>query len=108
MQDHSTDGYYMAMRAKGFSSNTMDTIRKQHCPNCNFEFALVYGRTTACRGCAEALNNCPKIRCPKCDHEWFMREVDDIANKNREHEVADHISGIVTTYYDDMGWKKNR
>jgi hypothetical protein len=37
-----------------------------------------------------------------------MREVGHIADKYRENEVADHISEVVTTYYDDMGWKKNR
>jgi hypothetical protein len=102
------DNYYNAMRAKGFSRNTVDSVRKHKCPNCSFEFALVYGRTTACRGCAEAVNNCPKVRCPKCDHEWFMREVGHIADKYRENDVADHISDVITTYYDDMGWKKNR
>ena len=108
MVDQSRDGYYMSMEAKGFSRNTVDATRKQKCPNCSFEFALVYGRTTACRGCAEVVKNCPKIRCPKCDHEWYLREVGHIADKHREHQVADHISDIITDYYDSQGWKKNR
>jgi hypothetical protein len=34
--------------------------------------------------------------------------VGHIADKHREHEVADHISNIITDYYDSQGWKKNR
>jgi hypothetical protein len=108
MQDHSLDGYYMAMRAKGFSRNTIDSVRKQHCPNCHFEFALVYGRTTACRGCAEVVNNCPKVRCPKCDHEWFIKDVSHINDKYRGRAVENHVSDVVTKYYEDNGWKKTR
>jgi hypothetical protein len=108
MHNHATDGYYQAMRASGFSRNTVDSLRKQKCPNCSFEFALVYGRTTACRGCAEALNNCPKVRCPKCDFEWFIKDMEHIGDKYQGRSVETHISEIVQKYNDDMGWKKTR
>lgn len=108
MQDNATEGYYAAMKAGGFSSNTLDSIRKHKCPNCSFEFALVYGRTTACRGCAEVVKNCPKIRCPKCDFEWFIKDIGHINNKYRGRAVETHISDIVEKYYDDNGWKKTR
>ncbi len=103
-----TDHYYEAMRAKGFSRNTVDSVRKMKCPQCSFEFALVYGRTTACRGCAEALRSCPKARCPKCDVEFYISEAQNIGNQYRERQMADHISNIVTDYNEAQGWKKSR
>jgi hypothetical protein len=103
-----TDRYYEAMRQKGFSNNTMDSIRKVKCPNCGFEFSLTYARTFACRGCAEAVRNCPKVRCAKCDTEFYMKDMAHIANQYKERAVATHMNKIVTDYYDDNGWKKSR
>jgi DNA-directed RNA polymerase subunit RPC12/RpoP len=102
------DTYYEAMRQKGFSRNTVDSVRKIKCPQCGFEFALVYGRTTACRGCPEAIRSCPKARCPKCDLEFFIKEAPNIANPYRQRQVADHMSGVWTDYLGEQGWKKSR
>ena len=103
-----TERYYEAMRQKGFSSNTMDSIRKVKCPKCGFEFSLTYARTFACRGCAEALRNCPKVRCAKCDHEFYIEKMPEIKNAQQGKSLEDHITKVMTDYYDEQGWKKNR
>ncbi|MBP8685696.1 MAG: hypothetical protein KBH31_02415 [Methanomassiliicoccales archaeon] len=102
------DGYYQAMRSRGFSRDTVDSIRRFKCPNCGFEFSITYARTFACRGCPEVMNNCPKVRCSKCDYEFYFRETPHITGKLREREVSHHISAIVEDYYKQQGWKKGR
>ncbi len=102
------DGYYRAMEGQGISRNTVDSIRKFKCPNCGFLFSITYARTFACRGCAEVMNSCPKVRCAKCDHEFYIKETPHIQNAMRERQVSDHISTIVQDYYAQQGWKKNR
>ena len=71
-----TDRYYQAMRQKGFSSNTMDSIRK--------------------------------VKCPKCDTEFYMKEMPHIATPLKERAVASHMSKINADYYDENGWKRSR
>ena len=102
------DTYYSAMRAKGFSRNTVDSIRRFKCPNCGFEFSITYARTFACRGCAEVMNNCPKVRCAKCDHEFFFKEAPHIHGDLRERQISQHVTSVVKEYYKEQGWKKNR
>ena len=97
------------MKSKGFSPNTMRSVRKTiTCPNCGFVFSLTYARTIACRGCAEAVGNCPKVRCAKCDNEFYLKETPHIGNQYKERAVANHMSNINTRYYDENGWKKSR
>jgi hypothetical protein len=69
---------------------------------------LTYARTFACRGCAEAVRNCPKVRCAKCDTEFYMKDMAHIANPYKERAVATHMNKIITDYYDENGWKKSR
>lgn len=102
------DRYYQAMRAHGLSPNTVDSLRKFTCPNCGFQFSITYARTFACRGCAEVMNNCPKVRCAKCDHEFFFREAPHIRGEMRERQISQHVTSIVSDYYNQQGWKKNR
>lgn len=100
--------YSEAMRSKGFSHDTLSVLRKIECPVCGFSFSLTYARTFACRGCPMAVKSCPKARCAKCDHEFYIKEFDHVATKHGERRVADHMSNVVEEYINEMGWKKSR
>lgn len=100
--------YYDAMKSKGFSYNTTASLKKFKCPNCGFEFTMIYGRTFACQGCSEAQKDCPKLRCEKCDEEFFIKETPQIDNDYQQKMMAEHICRIVTKYHDDLGNKPNR
>lgn len=103
------DGYWDAMRAKGFGPDTMRSVRKTiTCPQCGFVFSLTYARTFACRGCAQAVSGCPKVRCAKCDHEFYLREMSEVGDPYREHHLAKHITEVVDDYYKERGIKKTR
>jgi len=103
------DGYWEAMKQKGFGPNTMRSVRKTiTCPNCGFVFSLTYARTFACRGCPEAVGSCPKVRCAKCDNEFFLREMNEVGDAYREHHLAEHMANVVDDYYKGRGIKKTR
>ena len=102
------DSYYTAMREKGFGPDTMRSIRKMKCPNCGFEFSLTYARSFACRGCPSSVGGCPKVRCAKCDYEFYIREMPDVGTKLRERSLQDHINDVMVDYYRENGWKKSR
>ncbi len=97
------DSYFQAMKSKGFSCKTTASVRKFDCPCCGFSFSLVYARTFACQGCSEATKGCPKVRCDKCDHEFYMDQMPVINNKTQQRILSDHICGIVNDRYDDLG-----
>lgn len=103
-----TEGFYDAMRSKGFSPETVRSLRKFKCPDCGFEFSMIYARTIACQGCSEAMKDCPKVRCAKCDLEILIRDTPEVIGKYHERHMADHISRIVTKYNKDMGWSGRR
>lgn len=107
-RDSIAPGYAQAMRDRGFSWNTVASIRKIACPSCGFMFSLTYGRTIACRGCPQATKNCPKARCAKCDHEFYIQEMPHVGNKYAERSVAEHMSNIETTYNEQVGRKRHR
>lgn len=102
------DSYYQAMRSKGFSENTMKSLRRMRCPVCGFEFSLVYARTFACAGCAQSVTGCPKVRCAKCDHEFYIEEMREVNGEKAAKSLADHISDVVDEYNEAYGLKKNR
>jgi DNA-directed RNA polymerase subunit RPC12/RpoP len=102
------DGFYEAMRAKGFSYNTTASLKKFKCPYCGFEFSMMYARTFACQGCSEAWKDCPKVRCAKCDAEFFMTETPQIHNEYQQRNISEHISRIVTDWNESQGHKPNR
>lgn len=102
------DGYYQSMNTRGFSENTMKSIRRMKCPVCGFEFSLVYARTFACAGCSNATTGCPKVRCAKCDHEFYIEEMLEVNGKRAARSLADHISDIVEEYNESYGLEKNR
>ncbi len=99
------NSYYEAMKAKGFSYETTASVRKFDCPNCGFRFSLVYARAFACQGCSEVVKGCPKVRCNKCDHEFFMDRMPDVNGKEQQRIMSDHICKIVNSRYDDLGIK---
>lgn len=98
------NGYFEEMRARGFSYNTTASVRKKlKCPSCGFEFSLVYARAVACQGCSEAICGCPKVRCARCDSEFFLQESPDIHTKMQERDLADHINRIIVERNSDLG-----
>ena len=107
--DRIDPNYAMAMREKGFSWNTLASIRKVSCPRCGFMFSLTYARTVACRGCPMATKNCPKTRCAKCDHEFYLSEMPHVGNdKFTGRSVAVHQSNIESQYNEQLGRKRHR
>ncbi|WP_019177903.1 hypothetical protein [Methanomassiliicoccus luminyensis] len=106
---HIDPAYAMAMREKGFSWNTLASIRKVSCPQCGFMFSLTYSRTVACKGCPMATQNCPKARCAKCDHEFYLNEMPHVGNnKYTARSVAVHQSNIESQYNEQLGRKRHR
>jgi DNA-directed RNA polymerase subunit RPC12/RpoP len=97
------DGFYEAMRQKGFSYNTTTALKKFQCPYCGFEFSMMYARTIACQGCSEAWKNCPKLRCAKCDSEFPMTETPNVSNELQQRNMAEHISKIVVDWNEAQG-----
>ena len=95
--------YFEAMREHGFSYNTTASVRKMTCPRCGFAFSLVYARTFACQGCSHAAKGCPKVRCAKCDLEFFLEQSPDVQNKVQERTLANHITGIINERNRDLG-----
>ncbi|MDR0508291.1 MAG: hypothetical protein LBG63_00460 [Candidatus Methanoplasma sp.] len=102
------DGFSESMRQKGFSYETTASLRKFKCPYCGFEFSLVYARTFACQGCSEAWKNCPKVRCNKCDTEFFITETPHANNEIEQRLLAEHVSEVVTKFNKDMGYRPSR
>lgn len=99
------NSYFEAMKAKGFSYETTASVRKFDCPYCGFSFSLVYARTFACQGCSEAVKGCPKVRCNKCDHEFFIDRIPEVKGKEQQRAMSDHICNIVNGRFDDLGIK---
>ncbi|MDD3233091.1 MAG: hypothetical protein PHT00_02850 [Candidatus Methanomethylophilus sp.] len=99
--------FYSNMNAYGFSNNTVASIRKFKCPRCGFEFSLVYARAIACQGCSEAAKNCPKVRCNKCDYEFYLDQTPDVLNKVQQNTLANHICKIVNDRNDGIGIASN-
>ncbi len=106
-KDRIDPNYAMAMKERGINWDTLSVIRKVSCPNCGFMFSLTYARTIACRGCPMATKNCPKVRCAKCDHEFYMKEMGHVGTSAVEHRVASHMSDIETAYNEQLGRKRH-
>lgn len=102
------DGFSEAMKKKGFAYETTASLKKFKCPYCGFEFSMIYARTFACQGCSEAQRGCPKLRCAKCDTEFWIKETPQVHNNLQQKFMADHISNIVSQYRADYGFKGNR
>lgn len=101
--------YYEAMRAHGFSDVTTASVRKTlTCPHCGFKFSLVYARTFACQGCSEAVRGCPKVRCNKCDYEFFINNSTEIHNDYQQRVVSDHMGNIMVKRMNEFGTTANR
>lgn len=91
------------MNAYGFSENTIASLKKFECPQCGFEFSLVYARAIACQGCSEATRNCPKVRCASCDYEFYLNQTQGVNNRSQQKILADHICSIVNDRNDGIG-----
>lgn len=95
--------YDTMKRDYGFSYNTTATVRKMTCPRCGFQFSLAYARAISCQGCSEAVKGCPKVRCGKCDYEFFLSQGGMVRNGAQQRDLADHICRIVNDRYEGRG-----
>ena len=102
------DAFARAMKDSGFAYETTASIRKFKCPYCQFEFSLVYARTFACQGCSEAVMGCPKVRCAKCDTEFYMNETPYVNTKEQQKFMANHIANIVDDYRKSYGFSNTK
>lgn len=99
-----TNMFYEKLRSQyGISYNTTASVRKFACPRCGFEFSLAYARAIACQGCSEAVKDCKKVRCAKCDYEWRLADTPDVQDKIQENTLAEHICDIVNKRDDGRG-----
>ncbi len=96
-------GFYDEMKKRGMSYETTASLRKFECPNCGFKFSMVYARAIACSGCSEVIKGCPKVRCAKCDHEFYIEDTPDVDGKLQQRFMADHICNIVNARYKERG-----
>lgn len=90
-------------RDYGFSYNTTASVRKMTCPRCGFRFSLTYARAIACQGCSEAVRGCPKVRCARCDHEFYLSEGGIVHGGPQQSDLADHICRIVNNRHENRG-----
>lgn len=96
--------FYDTMRNDyGFSYNTTASVRKMTCPRCGFKFSLAYARAIACQGCSEAVRGCPKVRCDKCDYEFYLAQGGLVTEDIQQRLLADHITRIVEKRYEGRG-----
>lgn len=92
--------YMEAIKSRGFTYDTTDSVTKMGCPVCGFRFSLVYARAVACRGCPDACRGCSKVRCARCDAEFPLSSPSGTVG-NRA--LADHICAIVNEHYESEG-----
>lgn len=97
------DGYFNAMKAKGFSYESTASVRKMECPYCGFRFSLVYARAIACKGCPKAYYGCSKVRCAKCDHEFPIGYSKDINGRAQERNVSVHMANVIRNDMNEKG-----
>ena len=102
------DAFAHAMKREGFAYETTASVRKFKCPHCSFEFSLVYARTFACQGCPEAVMGCPKVRCAKCDMEFYINETPYVNTKEQQKFMADHMTKVVKDYRESYGFSNTR
>ena len=63
------------------------------CPTCGTEFSLFQSRAIACKYCSKANQNCPFVRCPRCDTEYPLEGfiVPDKEDRVHMNQYADTV-----------------
>lgn len=97
------NGYFDAMREKGFSYESTASVRKMTCPYCGFSFSLLYARAIACKGCSKAYYGCSKVRCAMCDSEFPLRCSKDINSVAQERRLSAHLASVIKNDMDSKG-----
>ena len=46
---------------------------------------------------------CPKVRCARCDNEFFLDRSPDVEDRIQERTLADHICRIVNDHHESKG-----
>lgn len=78
------------------------------CPQCYFQFRLMYARTFACAGCRLAVMGCDKVRCPKCDHAFPLDRTSLPTQNVSDREIAEYMSRLLGKYHRDFGINPSR
>ena len=92
----------------GLDKRLQKTLELITCPQCHFQFRLMYARTFACAGCREAVMGCDKVRCPKCDCAFPLNRTSLPTQKVSGREITDYMSRILDKYYRDFGKNPSR
>ncbi|MBM5804916.1 MAG: hypothetical protein FJZ49_02455 [Candidatus Verstraetearchaeota archaeon] len=90
---------------------TEETLAMQKtikCPNCNFEFALTYSRAFACQGCPLSVTGCEYARCPRCDSEFKIHDLNITPNRMATRHLDKHVSKLLSGYYQEFGESARR
>jgi len=73
------------------------------CPECGFEFNVIYSRAIACHGCPESVFGCEYVRCPKCNHEFKMTSLGITRNEAETRSISSYWSKVLLQYCRDFG-----
>ena len=90
---------------------TEETLAMQKtikCPTCNFEFALTYSRAFACQGCPLSVSGCDYARCPRCDNEFKLHDLNITTNRVATRHMNKHVSKLLSDYYKEFGESARR
>ena len=90
------------------NETTLTSQKTVHCPNCMFEFSLTYARAIACQGCPMSVSGCENVRCPRCDSEFTLQDVNITTNAAAQRYMGKHISKVLSQYYDEFGESARR
>ncbi len=96
------------MRHSGISEDLLKTRKMIVCPRCGFEFSLMYSRAFACMGCRYSVSGCEAVRCPRCDLEFRMDEVQLATDKASSRQLSKYISRVMSDYFKDFGESPSR
>jgi len=101
-------GLTPCMHNSGMSEDLLRTRKQTRCPQCGFEFNLMYSRAFACVGCRYSVTGCNAARCPKCDFEFRLDRTDLAADKASSKILSDYMSKIMADYFKDFGESPSR
>jgi hypothetical protein len=91
------------MRQVGITPRLLETTRNIRCPQCCFNFSLMYSRATACGGCSKAVLGCGFTRCPKCGHEFPLTKSGLAKEKASAKSLDKYMAKTISDYIQNFG-----
>jgi DNA-directed RNA polymerase subunit M/transcription elongation factor TFIIS len=80
------------------------TAEIYECPHCHYRFSLFQSRGIACAGCKEAVFNCPRLRCPRCDYEFpISNKYNNVKNEIFLRKISAFIKKDMKNFGDRFG-----